>query len=705
VAAGVLAAAGAVLASDLPPQVRLTASDVGLLGGGVVATVCSWWRSRRSAGRRRRAWSILAAAGIVAAAANLGALVTSAPTGSSPAPSLSDVGFVIAMLLSIAGVLAFPSARPRGTELGRMVLDGVVVGGALLLVANATVFPQLLEATPAAGSSRTVALLLPVLDVVLATLAVLLFVRAAAADRRALGLVGTGFVLYALSDLTYAVLTAQERFSFGTPVDLGWIAGYLLIALAALSPRPAGADEEHVSVASSHVAGTLLLFGLVLLAALVSVAQLPTGLTALPTLIWLMMLLAVAARQTLLIADNAALRRDLERKVAERTAELHRLARQNELFLTSVGDGIYGVDSRGCITFINPAGAHTLGWHPDDLLGKPAHETFHAPRPDGHQFPAEQCYITEAITTASTTSAEADVYVRAGGQDVPVEVTATPLVSDEQVQGAVVVFRDVTQRREVDRLKSEFVSVVSHELRTPLTSIRGSLGLLAGGAMGQLGPPAARMVTIALESSERLTRLINDILDMERIDSGAIPMTVAEHDVHDLVGTAVAQTRGMAMQAGVALRIVRGEGRVRADADRVVQTLTNLLGNAIKFSPPDTVIEISAAPEGEHVLFGVTDRGRGIPEDKLKAIFNRFEQVDSSDARERGGTGLGLAISQSIVERHGGTIWAESHPGGGSTFRFTLPGVPRLPTVDAARTGPAVLVRGDAPTADVRVGG
>jgi signal transduction histidine kinase/CheY-like chemotaxis protein len=274
-------------------------------------------------------------------------------------------------------------------------------------------------------------------------------------------------------------------------------------------------------------------------------------------------------------------------------------------------------------------------------------------------------------------TAEADVYVRADGTSFPVEITASPVIDEDRLQGAVVAFRDVTQRREVDRMKDEFLSVVSHELRTPLTSIRGSLGLLASGKLGGLTPRAGSMVTIALQSSERLTRLINDLLDIERIESGNRPMEVTAHDAHQLLAAAAKHIDGLATSVGVRVEVGACAGRVLADEDGIMQTLTNLLGNAIKYSDPGGTVVLDAT-EGEGlVLFRVRDHGRGIPADKLESIFERFEQVDSSDARQKGGTGLGLAISRSIIERHGGRIWAESELGVGTTVLFTLPSVRR----------------------------
>ena len=265
-------------------------------------------------------------------------------------------------------------------------------------------------------------------------------------------------------------------------------------------------------------------------------------------MLWLTVLLAVTARQILLIIDNERLRRSMELRVIERSNALRTVTQQSDLVVDSVGDGIYGVDSDGLITFVNPAAARLLGYEPSQLLGREAHSAFHAIQADGTPYPIENCYVTEAIRNAVITSAEQDFYVRADGLSVPVEVTATPLTivgprGQNEIRGAVVVFRDVTQRREVERLKNEFVSMVSHELRTPLTSIRGSLGLLAGGALGKLSPPATRMARLALESSDRLTRLIDEILDIERIESGVLTFTLARHSARELIEGAVAISR------------------------------------------------------------------------------------------------------------------------------------------------------------------
>jgi signal transduction histidine kinase/DNA-binding response OmpR family regulator len=238
---------------------------------------------------------------------------------------------------------------------------------------------------------------------------------------------------------------------------------------------------------------------------------------------------------------------------------------------------------------------------------------------------------------------------------------------------------ELTQLSALDSLKDEFVSTVSHELRTPLTSIRGALGLLSSGLMGSMDAKAQNLLRIALTNTDRLVRLINDILDLERMESGRAPLQFRRCSLPELVQQAVDTMTAMADEAQVKLRIgALPEGGPSSiffdgDPDRILQVLTNLLSNAIKFSSAGGTVQVEIETPRERLLLKVADQGRGIPEDQLEKVFERFTQVDSSDSRRRGGTGLGLTICRKIVLQHGGGIWIEQNPVQGVTVCVSLP--------------------------------
>ncbi|MBD2354938.1 PAS domain-containing protein [Tolypothrix sp. FACHB-123] len=232
---------------------------------------------------------------------------------------------------------------------------------------------------------------------------------------------------------------------------------------------------------------------------------------------------------------------------------------------------------------------------------------------------------------------------------------------------------DITELEKVEQMKSEFIGIVSHELRTPLTAIRASLGLLNTGIYDNRPEKFKRMIEIAAIDCDRLVRLVNDILDLERLDSGRAVLQKTPCKAADLIQQAVEGVKAIATQQNITFNIYATDVQVWAAADTIIQTLTNLLSNALKFSPDDSTIDVSVQQQSDRVLFQISDRGRGIPPEKLELIFGRFQQVDASDSRDKGGTGLGLAICRSIVEQHGGKIWAQSTLGVGSTFCFTLP--------------------------------
>lgn len=365
------------------------------------------------------------------------------------------------------------------------------------------------------------------------------------------------------------------------------------------------------------------------------------------------------------------------------------LTRQSDSILESVGDGIYGLDLEGRVTVINSAAAQMLGYKADELLGREMHATIHHSRPDGTDYPANECPVLRSLKNLETMRVSNDVFWRKDGTSFPVEFVARPQIESQtdpasggkpgRAIGVVVAFTDTTERRALDRMKDEFISTVSHELRTPLTSLRAALGLVTGGALLARPEKMQQMLEIALGNTDRLVRLVNDILDLERISSGKSELQLTMCSTEDLLQRAAALQAGAAAKANISLTLEPSTARVWADPDRILQTLTNLISNAIKFSPAESAIILCAKTLDENeAMLEVTDHGRGIPADKLDSIFERFQQVDASDSRAMGGTGLGLAICRSIVTQHGGRIWASSVPGEGTTFHFTLPSRPSV---------------------------
>ncbi|GAC1417532.1 MAG: hypothetical protein NVSMB62_08330 [Acidobacteriaceae bacterium] len=231
--------------------------------------------------------------------------------------------------------------------------------------------------------------------------------------------------------------------------------------------------------------------------------------------------------------------------------------------------------------------------------------------------------------------------------------------------------QNLSQRSSLDSVKDEFISTVSHELRTPLTSIRGALGLLSAGLLGNVDAKAHNLLRIASTNTERLIRLINDILDLERMESGRAALALRRCSVLELAREAVETMTAMADAAQIRLDLQCYAPRdliyFDADPDRILQVLTNLLSNAIKFSPAETTVFVQVDGNADSLLLKVVDEGRGIPADKLESVFDRFQQVESADASRKGGTGLGLAICRSIVQQHNGAIWAQANQTGPGT--------------------------------------
>ena len=335
--------------------------------------------------------------------------------------------------------------------------------------------------------------------------------------------------------------------------------------------------------------------------------------------------------------------------------------------VTNSLSGLVTVDERGMVTSFNPAARRMFGYETDEPIEQLHVTLLIAQGALGAEGSLEQAH-RRAIGRVTERMAR-----RKNGEEFPIELALFEFhtASGRQFAGHII---DISGRREVERLKQEFVSTVSHELRTPLTSMLGSLDLLRGGVLGELTPDAREMIEIANRNAVRLIALINDILDLDRLESSGMQMTLGRVALPQIGRGVLEAVAAFAEREGIAVDLDLPDAKVVADEGRIVQVLVNLVSNAIKFSPRGSRITVAASMGENEVTISVTDQGRGIPAAMLGKIFERFEQVEAGDARKNRGSGLGLAISRLIVERHGGSIGVESTERIGSRFWFTLPG-------------------------------
>lgn len=370
----------------------------------------------------------------------------------------------------------------------------------------------------------------------------------------------------------------------------------------------------------------------------------------------------------------------LERRVEERTAELRealgqvqRSEQRVQTIIETAQDPFVGIDFEGRITDWNPQAQKLFGWSREEVLGRPMASTL-LPERYVAKSDVAMAHFRETGAAPFINQRLERVMIDRHGREIPVEVKLG-MVNTEQLKLFSGFVHDITDRKESERLKSEFISTVSHELRTPLTAIYGSLSLLESGMAGQLPVDAAKMVAMSTRSCERLVRLINDVLDVEKIDARLLSYDMKLRPLAGMIEQAVNDIGPYAAPMGikVSLKTPLPDVTVRADGDRIVQVLMNLLSNAVKFSLQGGTVEVAAEVVSGGVRVRVVDHGEGVPPQFHGRIFDRFAQADSSDRRRSGGTGLGLNICRSIVQAHGGTISFNSEPGVRTEFYFELP--------------------------------
>jgi PAS domain S-box-containing protein len=371
------------------------------------------------------------------------------------------------------------------------------------------------------------------------------------------------------------------------------------------------------------------------------------------------------------LARQVMVQLELRRQITERSKAERELDRFFDLSIDLLC--IAGTDGR--FRRLNPAFSAVFGYSLEELMARPLLDLVH---PDDLERTMREL---ENLRSGQKTVRFENRYICKDGSTKWIAWTASPVPEEDVIYAAA---RDITGSKEVDRLKHDFVATVSHELRTPLTSIRGSLGLLAAGLMGELTPEAREMVAVAERNSVRLMSLINDILDFEKLESGKVEMDLRPTPLLRILERSIETTNAFAVQEGVAIELHSANSAVLADETRIVQVVVNLLSNAVKHSERGARIAIRSTAGPEWVEVKVEDRGCGIAAEAQPLLFERFHQIDSGDSRTKPGTGLGLAICKAIVEQHGGSIGVESRLGEGSTFWLRIKPVdPALCAVSA----------------------
>ena len=357
--------------------------------------------------------------------------------------------------------------------------------------------------------------------------------------------------------------------------------------------------------------------------------------------------------------------------IAEERGNLFESEKRLRVILDNVVDGIVSMDEHGIVMAFNPAAENIFGYRAEEVIGRNVKCLMPEPYQSEHDGYLKNYHTTgERKIIGIGREVEG---LRADGSQVPLELWVVEVEQDNE-HLFIGMLRDISERQQVDRMKKEFVSTVSHELRTPLTSIKGSLGLVSGGALGEIPAEAHSMIDVAINNSDRLMLLINDLLDIEKIESGKMDFHIEPINVMAFISDALSANQGYADEQKVLFKVTHEEpdAMVLGDATRLMQVMANLISNAAKYSPKSDNIEIAVRRVNGNIEIGVSDHGPGIPEEFHAHIFEKFAQADSSDTRRVGGTGLGLSITRAIIEHHDGRIDYESEVGVGTRFFFEL---------------------------------
>jgi PAS domain S-box-containing protein len=363
-----------------------------------------------------------------------------------------------------------------------------------------------------------------------------------------------------------------------------------------------------------------------------------------------------------------------------RAKEMEEKQAKDKALLSSLGEGIVVTDRNGDVELINREAEEMIGWKLEEVVGKKWYEV--APLQDeyGAEIIAEKRATQKVLLTGKPTYSSVNYYVRKDKTRFAVGTTAAPVVVEGKTVGVIAVFRDISKEREIDRAKTEFVSLASHQLRTPLSIVKWYAEMLVNGDAGLLNSEQAQFVRCLYDSNERMIELVNALLSISRVESGRIRIDPMETDLGEMVGQLVTelQPKISVKKLELVQSIHPALPKIVMDPKLIRQVYLNLLTNAIKYTPEGGSITIIISNDGEKVTSQVSDNGCGIPKEEQKRVFERFFRAPNAAAIDADGTGLGLYLVKAIVESSHGKVWFESEENKGSTFWFSLPITPGL---------------------------
>ena len=653
--------------------------DLGEAIAALIAAASCGYASLRAAGRMRVAWGLLAASAL---SWSIGEVIWSViEVGldqAVPFPSAADAGYLPAIPLAVAGVLTFPSAPSRITTRAQAILDGAIVALALIFISWAFGLANVYQQNTQSLLAQMIAAAYPIGDVIIIAALLLAMRRATPQQRGTMALLLAGLAAAAVADSSFAYLNAAGVYTAtGNVTDAGWVIGYFLLALAPFWPAPTVDRVEKEGPADLWQMSVpwLSLLGVAVVA--LALAARGLGLDQVLTAVGGGLGVLLVVSMVLLHRDSLSLlsvRDRAEQLLGQRTNLLNEVILHAPLGVVRIGPDYRVIEA-------NPRMGTLLHAPEQIMVGSLVAE---------YLSPEEAARVLEQfkpLDTGVVDNVEGDSPARrADGSEVWLHWSVTAVRSRSgKLEYYLAMFEDITAKHEAEetsaanlaslerlnQLKSEFVSMVSHEFRTALVGIQGFSEILTTEANSP--EDVKSLAGDIFSDAQRLNRMINEMLDLDRMEAGKIRIQPKPVDVNSLVREVVDRARASSDNHTVRTELDDALPIINADPDRLIQVISNLVSNAVKYSPDGGEVTIRTAAENGQVRVAVKDQGVGIPAEFIGRVFGRYERFENTKTSKVVGTGLGLAISRQIIELHGGKIWVESKVGSGSTFQFTVP--------------------------------